>query len=96
MEHSCYTQECFVHCGTLLCYNCYRMHMLTMHGKGAYLHNRANWMTWDYELFPESEDYATSYNEDAAKANKLYYDWLLTTMTDAQLEEVLRLKILRK
>lgn len=53
-------------------------------------------MTWDYELFPESEDYATSYNEDAAKANKLYYDWLLTTMTDAQLEEVLRLKILRK
>ena len=67
--------------------------MLTTHGKGAYLHNRTTWMTWDYELLPIRDDYSPSYNEDAFKANKVYYYWLLTTMTAEQLEEVLRLKI---
>ena len=70
--------------------------MLTTHGKGAYLHNKVSWMTWDYELFPIRDDYAPSYNEDADKANKVYYNWLLATMTAEQLEEVIRLKILRK
>ena len=69
--------------------------MLTTHGKGAYLHNRSSWMTWDYEPLLIRDDYAPSYNEDAAKANKLYYDWLLITMTDEQLAE-LRLKIAKE
>lgn len=69
--------------------------MLTTHGKGAYLHNKSSWMTWDYEVLPVRDDYAPSYNEDATKANGLYYDWLLTTMTDKQLEE-LRLKIAKE
>lgn len=52
-------------------------------------------MTWDYEPLLIRDDYAPSYNEDAAKANKLYYDWLLITMTDEQLAE-LRLKIAKE
>lgn len=74
-EHSCYESQVFLHCNQLLCYNCFRSHMLTSHGKDTYLHNRSDWMTWDYQFYAERPNDHPNYKESRLKLDAEYVHW---------------------